>query len=197
MNSSRIVRQLAVAVALALLAACAGTQTVAVPFHENAKSMHAKSWILPEATTGNLLYVSSSTIGTSGDDIYIFSYPQGKLVGQLSLPQYAPMGLCSDDNGNVFVTTFGDETTLTSYVYEYAHGGTAPIATLNDPGFGNDCSVDHATHNLAVANWFGLLGSFDHGSIAIYQDATGTAKPYYDSSIYWYQWCAYDDVGNL
>jgi len=153
--------------------------------------------MLPEAKKESLLYVSLSRVESNGDDIYVFSYPQGKLVGALSLTQYYPRGLCTDRKGHLFVTTWGNSTGTNSVVYEYVHGGTQPIATLSDPGLGNDCAIDPKTGNLAVANWFGHLGSFDHGSVAVYHGARGTAIPYYDSNIYWYEWCVYDTSGNL
>jgi hypothetical protein len=191
--------------AAAMLAGCGGSQPPigapgALPQSRAiaTQGAHGGSWMLPDAKSDDLLYVSLSDRESNGDEIYVFSYPKGKLVGGLSLPQDYPMGLCSDDKGDLFVTTYGDvNSTADSYVYEFAHGGTQPIATLSDPGFGNDCAVDPTTGNLAVANWFGSLGSFDHGSVAIYQGAQGTATPYYDRNIYWYEWCVYDTNGNL
>jgi hypothetical protein len=194
-----------IGVAAALLAGCGGSQppigapgalmqTRAVAAHAN----HGKWWMKPEAKNDGLLYVSLTEADSNGDDIHVFSYPKGDLVGAFSLPKYEPMGLCSDDKGNVFVTTFANVNyTSNSYVYEYAHAGTQPIATLSDPGFGNDCAIDSTTGNLAVTNALGSLGSFDHGSVAIFKNASGTATPYYDPDIYWYLWCVYDTKGNL
>lgn len=153
------------------------------------------SWMAPGTSGEDLLYVSNQASG----DVWVYSYPQGKLVGELSPTEYAVSGLCSDSKGDVFFTTFGDDLTtyLTSVVYEYAHGGTKPVATLTDPGFGNDCAIDTTTGNLAVVNWFGSLDGYDHGNVAIYENAQGNATVYYDSNIYWYEWCAYDTDGNL
>ncbi|MBV9720163.1 MAG: hypothetical protein JOZ77_12660 [Candidatus Eremiobacteraeota bacterium] len=154
------------------------------------------SWMLPEVTAEDLLYVSSPD--DKNDDINVFSYPQGKLVGGLSITGYGVFGLCSDDKGNVFVTTAGNVNSGTSsQVYEYAHGGTQPIATLSDPAFGNDCAVDPTTGNLAVANDFGTGNGYDHGNVAVYQGGQGSATIYYDPDIYWYDWCVYDSNGNL
>lgn len=189
--------------AVVLLAGCGGAQP---PIHADralpqgpavaGQASHGKSWMLPEAKSEDLLYVSGSQ--PDGDDISVFSYPRGKLVGRLKVTDYTVFGLCADSKGNVFVTTDGNLSSgINSEVYEYAHGGTQPIASLSDPGFGNDCAVDPTTGNLAVANWDGSLGSLDHGSVAIYQGAEGTATVYYDPNIYWYEWCVYDTSGNL
>src|SRR5580700_3757619 len=53
------------------------------------------SWVLPEARSQNLLYVS----GNSGY-VYIFSFPKGKLVGTLTGFQEVA-GVCADAAGNV------------------------------------------------------------------------------------------------
>ena len=79
---------------------------------------------------------------------------------------------------------------------EYAHGGTAPIQTLFDPSAPMDCSVDHVTGNLAVANgcFSGSCGSnlaiFRHasGSPAIYPLPAPDGPPYS---------CTYDAAGNV
>ncbi len=39
-----------------------------------------RSWMMPSASSEDLLYVSSIDKG----DIYVYSYPQGKLVGTLT-----------------------------------------------------------------------------------------------------------------
>jgi hypothetical protein len=45
-------------------------------------------------------------------------------------------GICADSSGNVFVTSQNNIDGET--VYEFAHKGKRPIATLNDP----DCRAD-------------------------------------------------------
>jgi hypothetical protein len=53
-------------------------------------------------------------------------------------------GDCSNRTGDVFVPN-------NTEVFEYAHGGTSPIATLSLPGnSGAACSIDPSTGNLAV-----------------------------------------------
>ena len=52
----------------------------------------------------------------------------GRLVGTLRGFDF-PSGVCSDPQGNVFITN-----ELSADTVEYSHGGTSPIATFYDPG---------------------------------------------------------------
>jgi hypothetical protein len=138
------------------------------------------------ANSSALLYISSPANGV----VYFLTYPKGKLVGKLTGFQ-EPFGLCSDTAGNVFIPDYEAED-----IVEYAHGGTSPIAKLNDAGyFPKDCSIDPLTGNLAVAN--DLTSEGGPGNIAIYAGAQGTPTYYSNPAMYHYQSCAYDDVGNL
>jgi len=101
--------------------------------------------MLPEAKHENLLYV----VDEVARDVYVYSYPQGVLVGTLSL--HYPTGDCVDKAGNVWIDTV--EPSGPPAIQEYAHGGTTPISTLYFPDDGDDpisCSVDRATGNLAL-----------------------------------------------
>jgi hypothetical protein len=107
-------------------------------------------------------------------------------------------GLCSDEQGDVFVTAFNTNTAgESSYVYEYRHGRTKPIAKLLDPLAADACSVNPVTGNLAVAGWTGN----EAASLVVYSQTdgkyTGNYTSYYDSEIRWVRWCAYDTSGNL
>lgn len=163
------------------LVGCAVQSQVASPhvqqiqmFADRSGSSHA--WMLPEAKKQNLLYATQGCGGTC-----IFSFPSGKLVGELSVAGNS--GICSDRKGDVFFPS-GDE------VLEYAHGGTTPIATLSLPGDSpNACAVDPSTGNLAVV----FLGTA--GNIAIFPKAQGQATQY--SSNLSAEYCGYDDRGNL
>ncbi|MGC1379978.1 MAG: hypothetical protein WA814_03000 [Candidatus Baltobacteraceae bacterium] len=174
-----------------LISGCAGSQGAAgapglvLPAQRSAAGTRAGSWMLPGASSGELLYI----VGDGGQ-IWVVSYPEGKLVGTLTNVEY-PMGVCSDANGNVFVTAYHTEDVL-----EFAHGGTTPIAKLGDYGYyPNGCAVDPKTGNLAVAN----TNSMDDtgGNVAIYAGAQG--KPTYYTGQYFngFYWCAYDNLGNL
>lgn len=128
----------------------------------------------------DLLYVSNRD--DNGVDIY--SYPQGKLKGQL--PNVKSGGLCSDAEGNVFLTQDRE-------IREYAHGRTRAIAVLHNPlgGVSQFCAVDPTTGDLAVSG-----GGARNGGVAIYTNAKGSPQVYagldgtYGSS-------AYDNRGNL
>jgi DNA-binding beta-propeller fold protein YncE len=148
---------------------------------------HRGSWMSPDAKKSDLLYVSNLTTG----DVDVFSYPRAKQKGELTGFD-APHGECVDAKGNVFITSEGS-----SQIFEYAHAGTKPIATLSDPGYTpSDCSIDPVTGDLAVANLL-PLGS-GSGSVAIYRHAKGKPKLYIASSgLYMYYSCGFDDAGNL
>ena len=156
-----------------VLAACGGSGTTsAVPQNAMAQSQpHQMS-----GSSGDLLYV-----GAGVNRVFVLSYPEGKLVGRLSISS-RPWGLCSDTDGNVFVTEDSGA------VVEYAHGGTSPINALGARG-AFSCSWDPSTGNLAVVEL--------PYSIAIFRGAKGTSQIYTDSNFLHFNYCAYDDKGNL
>ena len=92
---------LSVFVAAAMLAGCGGSQPPigapgAMP-QTSAIATHAergKSWMVPGASSGALLYAPVGCGGTC-----VISYPGLKLVGSLSTPGD---GVCSDSQGNIF-----------------------------------------------------------------------------------------------
>jgi hypothetical protein len=196
------------------LAACGGSsqppmQTKKAPCNENGGgAVHCSaiatrperggSWMLPEASHEDLLYASLETTCcvTGSGNVYVFSYPQAKLVGALSVPFDTMLGLCSNHEGDVFVTGFeSSDSGEGSDVYEYRHGQTKPIAELYDPWPADACSIDPVTGNLAVANW----ASGSSSPVIIYGLKGGghILQEYYDSQIPWFRWCAYDANGNL
>jgi hypothetical protein len=149
-----------------------------------------RSWMQPGAKAKNLLYVSDYW----NDAVYVFEYPLGKLVGELT-GFSGPNGECVDNAGNVWITN-----TLQSQVREYAHGGSRPIATLNDPQeYPIGCAVDPSTGNLAVTDIYGAGSpSLAAGNFVIYRNAEGSpAGPYYDSLMYYMFFCGYDAQGDL
>jgi hypothetical protein len=138
-----------------------------------------RSWMKPGVKGENLLYVTNA--GT--DDLDVYSYPQGQLLGTLT-GFLDPVGECVDKTGDVFVTDYRAQN-----IVEYAHGGTSPIATLSDSGYHpGECSVDPTTGNLAVAN---------SGGVSIYADAQGTPTQYADTNLGGVFFCGYDNNGNL
>ena len=148
----------------------------------NVQPDHQPSWMSPDAKKQALLYVSDQKT----NDVYVYSYPAGKLVGTLT-GFATPYGQCTDKSGNVYITQFD-----ASDVTEYAHGGTNPIKTLDIPGqyppLG--CSVDRKTGNLAVA-------TFNSGGVFVFSHASGTPKDYTAADLYYYYPPAYDNRGNL
>lgn len=141
--------------------------------------------------SSDLLYAAGQHFG------YVFTYPAGKLAESfppnLDRQQGYANGLCSDSSGDVFVTVFS-----ASYVkiFEYAHGGTKPIAELRDPqSTPIGCASDPTSGDLAVTNSFPTEGL---ESVAIYKNEQGKPKLYYSiPEIGILAFCAYDNAGNL
>jgi hypothetical protein len=147
------------------------------------------SWMLPDAKKKDLLYITDS-FPYGSNDVFVYSYPKGKLVGKIT-GFNEPSGECVDKAGDVFVTNFG-----ASQILEYAHGGTSPINTLNDSGYYPlGCSIDPTSGNLAVTNR--LSTSFTSGNVVIYPNASGTPVTFTAPNFYYYEYCGYDNLGNL
>jgi hypothetical protein len=189
---------LSISAALAFLAACGGSQlpsnTPAVIPQSNASGSHVVrggSWMLPEAKAGNLLYVASYDTG----NVYVFSYPQLKQIGELASVNTHALGECVDLVGDVFITTQSSSEVGT--IFEYAPGGSEPIAELSDPGTPQDCSVDTVTGNLAVANVNDPNNPSGQGDVAIYKNAQGSPTMYINPNMLTMYYCGYDTHGNL
>lgn len=207
MNISKLAwRGAAMCGAVAVFAGCSGS-TGAIAPPENAQNPavrgvrpdHGHSWMLPEAKAAKkLLYVSDSyyfgSFGSGYYNVYVFTYPKGKLVGTLT-GQLNPGGLCTDSKGDVYVTEL-----YGSRIVEYVHGGTTPIKTLSDPAYAPvACSVDPTTGNLAVANDYGIY-SISEGNLVVYSKASGSPTTYTPpGSVEWLfvNGVGYDDNGNI
>jgi hypothetical protein len=135
---------------------------------------------------GDLLYVAN------GGHVVFFTFPQGKQVGELSLTG-SPTSVCSDTAGNVWVPVGVGR--FRFRLYEFAHGGTRPIATIDVPKrkTANGCGVDPVTGDLAVPNSYGGTG---RGSVLVWAGAR-SGKPKSYSVGMNPTACAYDDRGNL
>lgn len=144
--------------------------------------------MLADAKKRNLLYVSSYY--DTAEYVYVYTYPGGTLEGTLT-GFLGPQGECVDKAGDVFITNY-----FKADIIEYAHGGSSPIATLQDQPYSNpdDCSLDPTTGNLAVSNAF---GSSDRGNVAIYKNASGSPQILADPNLFELFACAYDNMGNL
>jgi hypothetical protein len=189
MISHLLQRSLSVTAAVAVLAGCsAGSQLAPLNTASGPSTVHSdrnKSWMEPGAKKGALLYGANF----STNDVDVYTYPQGKLTGTLT-GFNEPSGECADATGNVFIANTG-----TSQILEYAHGGSTPIATLNDPGqYPVSCSSNPQNGDLAVSNILSTSGS---GSVSIYKKAHGTPKIFSDSNFYRMEFLGYDGKGNL
>ncbi len=145
--------------------------------------------MLPDAKSHKLMYAADNYYGI----VYVYRYPRTKSVGELTDARH-PYGLCSDPDGNVFVTN--GQVNSSGDVLEYTHGGTEPIATLQD-GYADPagCAIDPGTENLAVANV--VAGFGQSGDVVVYQGAQGTPTAYSDPNMNQAVWCTYDSSGNL
>jgi hypothetical protein len=172
-------------VAAALLTGCGGSQP---PFGAPGAMQQGReiatqvdrsgSWMLPEATSEDLLYATGGCGGTC-----VLAYPSGKLVG--TLPVGGPTaGACTNSSGDVFISD-------NDSVFEYRHGTSSPIAILNLPGTNAaGCAVDPTTGNLAVT----FDGSYVN--VAIFPNASGTPSVYLSKLADSFS-CGYDGSGNL
>jgi hypothetical protein len=148
---------------------------------------HIRSWMAPGAAKSDLLYIADN--GNAA--VYVYSWPQGQLMGQLE-GFNEPHGECVDEAGNVFITDPGF-----SEIFEYAHGGTSPIATLSEPQgeIPAACSVNNQNGTLAVMNQVNLSGG--SGSVWVYKHSKGPPTEYSEPGMYFYFYCGYDNKGNL
>ena len=139
--------------------------------------------------SGALVYVGGKQV------VDLFSFPGGSAQGSFNTAG-AVRGMCSDSNGNVYIATAPTTKLGLGHIYEYAHGGTTPIATLNAPKrvVPIACSSDPSTGNLAVSEQ--NERNFTP-SIAIYANASGTPAILTSPDIGADPQLGYDDQGNL
>jgi hypothetical protein len=171
-------------VAAALLSGCGGSQP---PIGAPGTMPQGRAIRAQARTHQALIYV----IYPVGGDVAIYTM-SGKLYTQEFIgPLNQPQAACADKVGHVFITVAGS-----SQIVEYNHGGTTPVATLNDPGEDPaSCSIDPKSGRIAVANYLASGGA--RGSVSIYENAGKSPKLYTDNQIFAYSFCAYDSHGNL
>jgi hypothetical protein len=179
----------------ALLAGCGGGVPSATPSTAAATlpARHlnlARSWMAPDANKQWLLYVSDGASGTI--DVYNYRAKHGKLVGQITGLSF-PYGQCVDRAGDVYVVD-----NETSTIYEYAHGGTTPIATATDDyGKPDGCAVDPTSGSVAVSNFSGASSS-TAGGVDLFRGGLSGSQTYYTSAqMYRIFPGAYDPSGNF
>jgi hypothetical protein len=146
------------------------------------------SWMDPRARHTALLYVSDVYLGT----VSVYSYPDLAPMGMLS-GLSSPEGLCTDPkSGDIWVAQI-----FKSDIVNFAHGGTAPIRTLQDvqDAYVNSCAVNPKNGDLAATNQT-IQGS-DPGNLAIFKQGQGKPKIYSDRKIFTLDFAGYDAAGNL
>lgn len=178
---------LAIGLAAAFLSGCGAQSGSTLPQGASAPAAAhkalGKSWMLPEASGEDLLYASDNT----GNQVYVFSYPDAKLVGTLT-GFYSPVGECVDKAGNIWVVN-----QVPSEVIEYAHGGTTPIATLTAGTWPYGCAVDDNTGNLAVVNY----GDGSQATILVFPNAQNPPNAYAAPDFSHLEYGGYDDKSNF
>jgi hypothetical protein len=103
------------------------------------------------------------------------------------MPEDGGGSICSDAHGHVFIPADG-------VVFEYAHGGKIPIATLHGISYPNHgCAGDPKTGNLAVITDL----SYAKCTIEIYKAAKGKPVAHSDPRFQRCDYPTYDDRGNL
>lgn len=166
-----------------LLAGCIASQPGALP----SQAAGAMAGALQQH---DLLYVANGN-GT----VSVYRYWQHTLAFVLT-DFKQPMGVCADRNGHVYITDYQREK-----IYEYAHGGKKPIATLDDSPYAPyTCSVSPSNGDLAVAN--SPYSTYAKGgNIAIYPHGGGKPVILYagggPTNGVHFTACAYDDHGDL
>lgn len=156
-----------------------------------ATAARGASWMKPGAYAGALLYVSDPGAGV----VNVLTYPNGKRIRKLT-GFVEPRGECVDASGNVYITDEG-----AAHVLEYAHGGTTPIGTVDDPGQKPyDCAVNlnegNLTGNFAVVNAGTTSGG--PGSVTVYGGrVAGTYKLTNFSSLQFLGYTHQENVSNL
>ncbi|HLY03831.1 MAG TPA: hypothetical protein VKR56_15200 [Candidatus Cybelea sp.] len=121
--------------AVLLLAGCGGSHN-GLPVASGGSAL--------TATSGDLLYVANRR---ASDGVSVLTFPQGKFVAKITSVGL-PQGICSDAAGNVWIGAY-DSSRRASFFYEFAHGGTKPIETLQTRDYIEGCAVDPATGDLA------------------------------------------------
>ncbi len=178
-------------VAAAMLSGCGGAVDSTMQHGTVVRdAANGRSWMAAGLRNKDLLYVADQ----NGREVYVFTYPKGKLVGTL-YGLDPTQGLCADKRGHVWVTTVGF-ISLSGYLVEYAHGGTTPIATLDDDyGSPDACALDPLTGDLVAANPC-IEGSCE-GNVVVYPGGSGTPTAISTSPVWGVYDVTYDDSGNI
>ena len=184
---TRLVRGCAAVVTLAVtLAGCSGFSQASPPRYGTLNSMMS-----PGASgQTNLLYVSNAS------NVTVYTYNDGSNIEQVgTLTGFtSPQGMCTDNAGDVWIADYESRN-----MYEYAHGGSAPIATITAKlGFPYACAVDNASGDLAVSyeHPYGHFRSY--AEVVVYPHGNTPGKSYGPKSgFYRAYFLTYDDQHTL
>lgn len=147
-------------------------QTMPIGTH----AAHDGAFMLAKAQGEDLVYVSDRWKKV----VNVYAYPTGERVGRLT-GFSSPLGECVDRHGNIWIVD-------SDKVVEYAHGGTAPIASLSASG--TACSINPRNGDLA------LTGK-SPAELSVYKNATGTPSVYSYPAAPGFFYCTYDNNGNI
>jgi hypothetical protein len=136
-----------------------------------------------------LLYVSGTSPFRPVNEVFVYDYKTGALVGWLTGFE-GPQGMCVDKDGNVWITNSGG-----SSVVEYSHGRSKRLKTLIALGATDGCSVDPTSGDLAVV---GAISHTRFGSgIEVFRNASGRPHEYTTEACSSMSPPGYDLNGNL
>jgi len=138
-----------------------GAVPQAAAAQSRAHQASGKSWMLPEASGDDLLYVSDQ-----GHDVYVYDYFSQQQVGQLSVSG-SSIGLCTDTAQDVYVSNLDYSKPS---IIEYKHGATKTLRTISVPAFPLGCGINTSTGDLCVAT--------KYGELYVFKKAKGTPKSY-------------------
>jgi hypothetical protein len=175
------------------LPSCGGANLAGTPAASNAlaaaPTAHraAHSWMNPAGRAQELLYIADSGSAT----VKVYTYPGLSNTGELT-GFVQPLFDCVDNSGNVWISDYGSSGAL----YEYAHGGTAPINQLKGLSYPYACAVNRQNGDLAVA--VNIETTSTHvGEVAVYHNGSGRPTVYSDHDFTLNYGLAYDNAGNL
>lgn len=144
---------------------------------------------------GTLLYATHAQKTTGGyyGALTAYEVPSGQTFSTVALTGFGT-GLCADTSGNVWVVVSNDKQHI---AYEYAHGGTKPIAKIRigyAEGVAGGCAVDPTTGSIAVVEG---IYSGSGGGAAVEVWPSVHAKPTKYPIDFTPTACVYDGSGNL
>ncbi len=174
------------------LIGCAGSGPApAVPFGTGPQThriANFHSWIR-DTRADDRLYVAERDQG----GVYIYSWRQGKLIGEIYSGLVQPEGICADTAQNVYVVD-----SYATKIYEFTSEGLGPIKTWVDPyGYPWACAIDPVTGTLAVSNTSDFGSKSNAGGLVFWIDGSGSPVEYKYSGVAGLYWMGYDTFSRL